>query len=333
MKSIVVNSFGGPEQLLVTDSPPITPGHGQVAIAGEAIGVGYMDVMAREGCYPLVQTPGFVPGAEVAGTIEAVGGGVESRMLGQRVFALTGTGGYAETVLADINNVFPLPDIVTALDAVAFGINALVAHFSLDRVDAGPGDRVLVRGASGGIGVMAVQLAANRSCEVIAITSSTECGDRLKKLGATRALNRRSVRPEELPESDVVVDTVAGDDVGSFINLLGLNGRYVFCGGVGGSPPANFGSYLLSTFHRSPTLYALSLNSIGMHDLMAATSDLFGQAARGEIVGVIDDVLPLESAADAHRKLESGSAFGKLILTTSGKYGHQPAMKHCPGDD
>ena len=323
MKSIVVNSFGGPENLLFTDSPPSTPGHGQVAIAVEAIGVGYMDVMAREGCYSLGRTPGFVPGAEVAGTVEALGSDVESRMLGQRVFALTGTGGYAETALADINNVFPLPDIVTAFDAVALGINALVAHFSLVRVDAGPGDRVLVRGASGGIGVMAVQLAANKRCEVIAITSSTNRGDRLKELGATRALNRQSVSSEELPESDVVVDTVAGDDIGSFINLLGLNGRYVLCGGVGGSPPADFGTHLLGTFHRSPTLYALSLNSIGRHDLMAAASDLFGQAARGEIMAVVDDVLPLESAADAHRKLEGGSVFGKLLLTTSREYGDQ----------
>jgi NADPH2:quinone reductase len=323
MKSIVVNSFGGPEQLVPTDTPPVAPGHGQVAIASEAIGVGRMDVMARQGHYQLVQNPGFVPGAEIAGTVEAVGDGVEPRMLGQRVFALTGTGGYAETVLADVNHVFRLPDTVTARDAVALGINALVAYFSLVRVHAGPGDRVMIRGAGGGIGVMAVQLAANKSCEVIAITSSTERGDRLKELGATRALNRRSVRFEELPESDIVVDTVAGDDIGSFINLLGLNGRYVLCGGVCGSPPADFGTHLLRALHKSPTFCALSLNSIGIHDLMHATSDLFGQAARGEIIGVVDDVLPLESAADAHRKLEGGSAFGKLVLTSSGKYGDQ----------
>jgi NADPH2:quinone reductase len=323
MKSIFVSSFGGPDHLILTDSPPPTPGRGQVTIAGEAIGIGYMDVMAREGRYPLIQAPGFVPGVEVAGTIEAVGDGVDASMVGQRVFALTGMGGYAETVLAGVNHVFPLPDAVAAWDAVALGVNAVVAYFSLDRAHAGPGDRVLVRGAGGGIGLMAVQIAANRQCDVIAVTSSTERGDRLTQLGAATALDRRSLNVEEVPVCDVVIDTVAGDDIGNFINLLGLNGRYVFCGGVAGVPPADFGKHLLRTFHKSPTLYELSLNSIGTNDLMAATSDLFGQAARGEIIGVVDDVLPLEHAADAHRKLEGGCGFGKLVLTASPEHADQ----------
>lgn len=316
MKSIVVSSFGGPDQLIPTESPLPTPGRGQVAITGEAIGVGYMDVMAHEGHYPLIQNPGFVPGAEVAGTIEAVGNGVEASMVGERVFALTGTGGYADLVLTDMSHVFPLPDVVTAQDAVALGINALVAHFALDRAHAVAGERILVRGA-GGIGLMAVQIGANRGCAVIAITSSTERGNRLKELGASITLDRFSMDIGNMPEYDIIVDTVAGNDIGGFINLLALNGRYVFCGGVAGAPPLDFGAHLVSAFHRSPTFYELSLNSIGTRDLMLAMSDLFGQAARGEIIGVVDDVLSLERAADAHRKLESGGAFGKLVLTTS----------------
>jgi len=135
-------------------------------------------------------------------------------------------------------------------------------------------------------------------------------------------LDRFSMDIGKLSEYDIVVDTVAGDDIGEFINLLGLNGRYVFCGGVAGAPPVDFGAHLVSAFHKSPTFCEFSLNSIAPNDLMIAMSDLFGQAARGEIIGVVDDVLSLEHAADAHRKLESGGVFGKLVLTASREHIH-----------
>jgi NADPH2:quinone reductase len=205
---------------------------------------------------------------------------------------------------------------VTAQDAVALGINAMVAFFAMERSHARAGERVLVRGASGGIGVIAVQLAAHKRCEVTALTSSTQRGDRLKELGATITPNRLSTDIEDLPECDIVVDTVAGNEAGEFIDRLGLNGRYVLCGGAGGAPPVDFGTHLLRSFQKSPTFYELSLNSFGVDDMKMASSQLFDQAARGEVICVVDEVLPLERAIDAHLRLENGDSFGKVILTT-----------------
>jgi NADPH:quinone reductase-like Zn-dependent oxidoreductase len=101
----------------------------------------------------------------------------------------------------------------------------------------------------------------------------------------------------------------------AFIDLLTLNGRYVFCGGVAGPPPSSFGAHLLLGFHKSPSFYALSLNSISAEDLRVAAANLFEQASAGEIVGVVDEAIPIEDAARAHRNLEDGFVFGKVVLT------------------
>ena len=184
MLAITVPAFGGPDVLRAAELPVPAPGPGQVLIAVESAGVGYVDVMARAGDYAPLAEPGFVPGLEAAGTVTATGDDVDPAWTGRRVYALTWRGAYAEQVVADLAGVVPLPTGVDAETAVALGVNALVARTGLRRAGARAGERVLVRGAGGGIGVHAVQLAAAAGAEVTAVTSSAERGVRLRELGA-----------------------------------------------------------------------------------------------------------------------------------------------------
>ncbi|MFH8981978.1 quinone oxidoreductase family protein [Streptomyces varsoviensis] len=315
MKAVIVPSFGGAEVLRVVDRPEPRPGPGQALIRVEAAGVGYVDVMARDGHYQPLSEPGFVPGTEAAGTVVAVGEGVEEHWIGRRVFALADSGAYAEYVVADARGLVRLPESVSAADAVALGVNALVAALGLKRAAVEEGERVLVRGAGGGIGLMAAQLAARSGGTVTAITSSPERGERLRDLGVAHVHDRTAGEDGSADTYDVIVDPVAGPDLGRYIEMLRPNGRYVLCGAAGGAPEAAALGSLLTTYHSSPTLVAFSLRSVAPEAAGAAAASLFAQAAAGALRPVIDEQIPLTEARRAHERLESTPVFGKLVLT------------------
>ncbi|WP_329136095.1 zinc-binding dehydrogenase [Streptomyces sp. NBC_01476] len=314
MKAVIVPSFGDSRVLRVVDRAEPRPGPGQVLIRVEAAGVGYVDVMARKGDYQPLSEPGFIPGVEAAGTVAAVGEGVDEHWVGRRVFALTKTGAYAESVVADTRDVVRLPEGVSAADAVALGVNALVASLGLERARVRKGERVLVRGAGGGIGVMAAQLAALSGGDVTAITSSPERGDRLRGLGVAHVQDRTTGQDGSADTYDVIVDPVAGADLGRHIEMLRPNGRYLLLGAAGGVPTPDAFAALMTIYHHSPTLFAFSLNSFDADTVGAAAAELFGQAARGDLQAVIDEQIPLAEAHRAHERLESTPVFGKLTL-------------------
>jgi NADPH:quinone reductase len=148
-----------------------------------------VDVLRRRGQLPGTK-PGFVPGGEVAGTVVAVGAGVGAAWLGSRVHAgFEGGGGYAEYVATGVGELTPLPPTVSAVHVVALGTHALVATFALRHARLRAGERILVRGASGGIRVLAIQLGAHRGATVAATTSSADRGQRLRQLGASEILD------------------------------------------------------------------------------------------------------------------------------------------------
>uniref|UniRef100_A0AAU3H3F5 Zinc-binding dehydrogenase n=1 Tax=Streptomyces sp. NBC_01401 TaxID=2903854 RepID=A0AAU3H3F5_9ACTN len=314
MKAVIVSSFGDSGVLRVVDRPEPVPGPGQVLIRVEAAGVGYVDVMARNGDYQPLAEPGFVPGVEAAGTVAAVGEAADEHWVGRRVFVLTGTGAYAESVVADVRDIVRVPEGVSAADAVALGVNALVAGLGLKRANVREGERVLVRGAGGGIGLMAVQLAALSGGVVTAITSSPERGERLRGLGAAHVQDRAAGEDGSEDTYDIVVDPVAGPDLGRYIETLRPDGRYLLVGAAGGAPePAALGS-LLTTYHNSPTLLAFSLNSVSSETVGEEAAELFGRAARGELRAVVDERIPLAEARRAHERIESTPVFGKITL-------------------
>ncbi|GAA5132813.1 zinc-binding dehydrogenase [Pseudonocardia adelaidensis] len=322
MKAVAIQAFGSPEGLAVIDLPDPRPADGQVLIATEAIGVGGVDVLIRSGALAAYGfSEGHIPGGEIAGTVTAVGGGVDASWVGRRVWAFTGTGGgYAEQAVAPAATLVPLPAALPAVDAVTLGSSGVVAHFGLRHARFAPGESVLVRGAAGGIGVMTVQLAARGDAGVVAVTtSSPERGDRLRKLGATHVLDRAGEGDEDAPAGyDVIVDVVAGAHLPSFFAKLNPNGRMVAVGVVGGQPPADFGMEMIAAFRKSMSFATFSADTVAQPDRRAVTADLFAAASRGEWDAVVHDVLPLEEAQAAHREMEAGEVFGRIVLAPSG---------------
>ncbi|MFE2990205.1 zinc-binding dehydrogenase [Streptomyces sp. NPDC059262] len=319
MKAVVIRTFGDPDGLEIVDLPKPVPAPGQMRIAVEAIGVGGVDAVIRRGTlagYGFRE--GHLLGSEVAGSVTAVGEGVDASWTGRRVWAFTGlSGGYAEEAVAAVEDVLPLPDGLAGADAVTLGGSGVVAHFALDRARFAPGETVLVRGAAGSIGITAVQLAARGGAGAVAVTtSSAERGARLRDLGATHVLDRSGEGGPDAPSHfDVVIDVVGGPQLPLFLDRLNSNGRFVAVGVVGGQPPADFGMRLMDAFRRSLSFAAFSSDTVPGFERQAVRSSQFADAARGDLRTTVHEVLPLDQAALAHRKMDAGEVFGRVVLT------------------
>ena len=318
MKAVVIRTFGDPDGMEVVDVPVPVPAPGQVRIATEAIGVGGVDAVIRRGTLAAYGfREGHLLGSEVAGRVAAVGEGVDPSWIGRRVWAFTGlSGGYAEQAVAAVENILALPDDLTGADAVALGGSGVVAHFALERARFTPGETLLVRGAAGSIGITAVQLAARRGASAVAVTtSSVDRGARLRDLGATHVLDRTGEGGPDAPVGfDVVIDVVGGPQLPLFLDKLNPNGRFVAVGVVGGQPPADFGMRLMDAFRKSLSFATFSSDTVPGPDRQSVRSSQFADAARGDLRTVVHEVLPLDQAALAHRWMDAGEVFGRVVL-------------------
>ncbi|MFK0251581.1 zinc-binding dehydrogenase [Amycolatopsis azurea] len=317
MRAVEIRKFGAPEGLAVIDLPAPVPAEGEVLIDVEAIGVGGVDTVVRSGALAgFGFQEGFIPGNEVAGTVTSVGEGVDPSWTGRRVWAFTGEGGgYVERTAIPVEKVVPLPENLPADAAVALGTSGMVAHFALAHAHFAPGESVLVRGAAGSIGIMTVQLAAAGGASAVAVTtSSAERGERLRELGATHVLDR-SGDGDGPAAYDVVIDIVAGADMPSFLDRLEPNGRLVTVGVIAGMPPADFGAKLLAAFRKSLSVAAFSADSIPEPARRAVSAAQFETAVHGGLRPVVHELLPLEKAVLAHRKMDDGEVFGRIVLT------------------
>lgn len=316
MKAVAVHTFGSPDGMEVIESATPTPAPGEVLIDTEAIGVGGVDAVIRRGT---VSGGGFgsgyIPGSEVAGMVTGIGDGVDESWVGRRVWAFTGVGGgYAEHAIASVGNVVGLPDGLSSVDAVALGSAAPVAHFALAHARFTAGESILVRGASGSIGIAAVELASRGGASSVTVTASSAArGEQLRRFGATHVLDRDG-NGEGPVQFDVIIDIVAGAQLPRFIERLAPNGRMVVVGVVAGYPPSDFGMSLLGAFQESLTLSTFSLDTVPTADRDRTRIELFDAALRGDIHAVVQDVLPLDRAADAHRRMDDGTVFGRLVL-------------------
>lgn len=310
MQAIVVKEFGSADKLSLADLPTPVAGEGEVVIDVETAGVGLVDVLQRQGFLGL-HAPGYTPGVEVAGRVACVGAGVDEQLIGKRVFA-QGKGGYAQQFVASASCLVVLPEAVSSEAAVALGINALVARFSIRKAGLRAGERILVRGASGGIGAMAAQMAVQAGAIVTAVTNA-DAAESVAALGVGHVI-RRGADPEPKGPFDVIIDPVAGEAVLALIGALAPNGRYVVNGAAAGFPPAGIGEALLQGFPKSPTYSLFSLDSVSPDEVVSTATEIFVQSARGELRPLIAEVLPLHEAVRAHKMLESGGSFGKVVL-------------------
>jgi NADPH:quinone reductase len=321
MRAVTIERFGDPSGMAVREVADPTPEAGRVLVRTEAIGVGGVDAMIRRGTLGLFPAPaGVIPGSEVAGEVTTVGAGVDPSWIGRRVWAFPGvSGGYAEFATAALDDITVLPEGLSAVDAVTLGSSTPVAHFALAHAHFAAGESVLIRGASGSIGIAAVELAAQGGASVVAVTaSSAERGRRLREFGATLVLDRDGSGSGDRSESDtfdVIIDIVAGAAVPDFLDRLAPNGRMVVVGAVAGLPPADFGMTLVRAFQQSRSFATFSLDTVPVGERNSVRAKQFDDAVSGSLHPVVHSVLSLDQAADAHRQMDDGTVFGRIVLT------------------
>lgn len=311
---------GGPEVLRVNHEPTPAPGAGEVLIKVAAAGVNRPDVFQRLGLYPPPPGVTDILGLEAAGEVVATGPETPEDWLGKRVCALLPGGGYADYALAEAALCRPVPESLRLEEAAALPEALVTVEANVFDIAAlATGERFLVHGATSGIGVVAVQLAAAHGADVIATAGAEEKCALARTLGAARAVNYRTEDFAEIAKAaggiDVALDMVGGDYVAREIAAMNPGGRLVFIAFLGGSQaqldlmPVMLKRLTItgSTLRRRPVAEKAALMASGWARLEAAR-------AAGRFRAVIDQRFALEDAAAAHARMESGAHAGKILL-------------------
>ena len=245
-------------RLEVQERPTPEPGTGDVLVAVAGAGVNAADLMQRRGQYPAPPGwPADVPGLELAGVVVAVGSGVDVELIGRRVCAIVGGGAQATHCVVPSEHLIPVADSIDLTVAGGFPEAFITAHDALvTQASVSAGDRVLISGASGGVGSAAVQIAARRGAHVIAVTRTIEFHDQLRSLGASEAITIDQVAT--LDPVDVVLELVGAAHLQHALRVLAVRARVVVIG-VGGGGRVELD--LLSVMNRRATITGSTLRA------------------------------------------------------------------------
>lgn len=296
MRAIAVSAFGGPSVLTLVDLPIPDPGPGQVRVRVAAAGVGPWDAKGRRGAFGPRQFP-WVPGAEVSGTVDALGDGVEGLAPGDAVYG-NPTGGYAEYSVVDVAKLALAPSAIDLVDAGGIPIGAVTALEGIDdHLHLAAGDRLLIAGAAGGVGAFVVQLAKVRGAHVVA-TASPANHDFLRGIGADEVFDYRQDWRKAAGTVDAAYDCVGGDTWEGCVGTLRAGGRAVTIA-AWGSTVARSGVEL-SSFSASVTAIRLT--------------EIAGLVDAGRVRVEVSGRFPLAEAAQVHEMVETGHTRGKLLL-------------------
>ena len=323
MKAIAITSFGGPEVLQEIERPVPEPAPGEVLVRVEAAGVNRPDLMQRLGKYPPPPGASDLPGLEIAGAVAAVGADVRRWRQGDRVCSLVAGGGYAEYCVAPEPQCLPQPAGLTVVEAAAVPETYFTVWTNLfQRAGMRRGDRVLIHGGTSGIGTTAIQLAREFGAElVLATAGSDEKCAACERLGAS-AINYRTQDFVEAVRTatggqgvDIILDIIGGDYVQRNLEALAMHGRLIQIGLQGGSRAQLNLSLLMQ---KRLTLTGSTLRPRSPDEKGAIARELEQQVwplfTAKRVAPVIDRVLPMREASEAHRLLESGTVVGKIVL-------------------
>ncbi|WP_370600508.1 NADPH:quinone oxidoreductase family protein [Pseudomonas nitroreducens] len=323
MKAVLCKAFGPAETLVLEDVASPEPKKNEVLLQVHAAGVNFPDTLIIEGKYQFKPPFPFSPGGEAAGVVGAVGEKVSHVKPGDRVMALTGWGSFAEEVAVPGYNVMPIPDGMDFASAAAFGMTyGTSMHALKQRANLQPGETLLVLGASGGVGLAAVEIGKAMGAKVIAAASSDAKLEVAKAAGADVLINysEGSLR-DKLKEItggqgvDVIYDPVGGDLFEEAFRSIAWNGRMLVVGFASGtipSLPANL------TLLKGASLVGVFWGSFAQRqpqDNAANFQQLFSWFAEGKIRPLVSQTFPLEKAADAINHLGQRKAVGKVVVT------------------
>ena len=318
MKAIVVHEFGGPEVLKFEDAPEPAPGPGQVLIRVKAVGVNPVETYIRAGAYARKPPLPYTPGSDLGGEVVSVGSGVTRVKAGDRVYAHGTSGGYAQLALAAEGNVYRLPDRVSFQQGAALGVPYGTAWRALFiRAHARAGETVLVHGASGGVGIAAVQIARAHGLTVIGTAGTEEGVHLVREQGAHHVLNHKE--PDYLQKllpltpggrgADVVLEMLANVNLDKDLDVLAFRGRIVVIGNRG-----RVEIDARKSMGKDGAILGMTLFNATPEEFHEMHSGIVAGLENGTLTPVIGKEMPLADAAKAHVAVMEPGAFGKIVL-------------------
>jgi putative PIG3 family NAD(P)H quinone oxidoreductase len=323
MKAIVIGRFGGPEVLELRDVPAPEPARGEVRVRIRATAVNRADLLQRMGAYPAPpDAPPDIPGLEYAGEIDALGEGVSGLAVGDRVFGLCGGGAYAEQVVVHARALARMPEGMTFTDAAAVPEAFLTAWDAMvTQAGLAAGETVLIHAVGSGVGTAAVQIARAVGARSIGTARSGGKLERARALGLDEGITvvEGGFAPAVLAQSgevDVILELVGGPYLAEDLRCLAPRGRIVLVGLMAGvRADLDLGLLLRKRVRLTGTV----LRSRPLEEKVAVTQALARHLVpllhRGALRPVVDRVLPLAQAAEAHAYVASNQGFGKLVLS------------------
>jgi NADPH:quinone reductase len=322
MKAIQCVEWGDPSKLVLADLPLPEPGAAQVRIRIAAAGVNFPDALIVQKKYQLQPKLPFVPGTEVAGTIDAVGTDVQHLKVGDRVIAFVGVGGFAEYVCAPAALAVPIPDGVSDEVAAAFTLTYATSHHALfDRGQLKAGETLLVLGAGGGVGLAAVELGKVAGARVIAAASSADKLAAAKEHGADELIDYAATDLRESVKAltggngaDVIYDPVGGPGTEAAVRSLAWRGRLLIVGFAQGEIPQIPAKLLLLKGASAVGLFWGEFAKREPKANFAMLKELFGWLKEGKLKPHVSQVYPLAEAPRALDALLARNVIGKLVI-------------------
>lgn len=327
MRAITMEGFGGPNDAVIREWPDAAPGPGEVLVETRAVAANYVDLVIMAGKYQFRAEPPFIPGKHPAGIVRAVGDGVTGLAVGDRVLAMQESSAFAERVVAKADWTYPLPEALSFTDAASMALVFDTAWFALhDRGRIAAGDTVLVLGATGGVGLAAVQLAKAAGATVLAGVSSPDKAPLASEAGADAIVNlsgddlRGRLKEQVLAATggngaDIVVDPLGGDFFDAALRALAWRGRLVVIGFAAGRIPSVAANYLLVRNIEVSGLQVSDYRRRQPERMTAAFAEMFAQVEAGTIRPLPTTVVPFEEFRTAFRAIEDRTARGRMVLT------------------
>ncbi|MGW4364411.1 quinone oxidoreductase family protein [Nocardia takedensis] len=315
MRAVVLTEVGEPKVLVAQNVPTPVPGAGQVLVRTEAVGVHFAETLLRSGVYPLPAPLPAVFGTQAVGVVTEVGPDADPDLIGTRVAVSAMTGCYAENVVVEAFSITPVPDGPSAVEAVAVVMQGSVALALMEAAGVTDSDTVLVEAAATGVGAYLTQLLRRAGVRRILGTAGRSKHAQARDLGVDQLID--SAAPtwhDQLDDAsvDVVFESIGGDSAAAVLpKLIPLRGRMIHYGMLSGAPAAVTPMDLMT---RGVTL--TGCGGLAFHARLAETRRrALELVAAGELTPMIDTVLPLDGAPEAHRRIEAREHRGMVVLT------------------
>lgn len=316
MKAVSIKEPGGPEVLEWAEVEDPSPAAGEVVVDVVAGALNRADVMQRMGLYPLAPGTSPYPGLEVSGRVSALGEGVTGWQVGDEVCALLTGGGYAQKVAVPVGQLLPVPEGIGLVEAAGLPEVAATVWSNLV-MTAGlkEGETLLVHGGLGGVGSIAIQVAKALGARVVTTVGGPEKVARVRELGADVAVDHRSEDFTEQGPYDVILDVIGGDYLERNIGSLAADGRLVVIGLQNGLDGR---LNLADLVFKRLSVYGTTLRTRPKEQKAAIVAEVrrhvWPMVENGSVRLLVEDRLPMEEAAEAHRRMEAGGHTGKILL-------------------